>query len=315
MNTKHRKQIDGNAVPDRKEEIFLYQTLLGAWPLDHSNLSALSKRMKEYAIKATREAMVHTRWTRPNLSHEAALEDFLTAILRSGSKNEFLRDFAPFQERIAYFGMINGLSQTLLKVFSPGIPDFYQGSELWDLRLVDPDNRRAVDYDARKTLLAKLPLIGDVPSTFLADLMHNWKDGGVKLYSLSKALRVRRDHPALFSDGSFMELEVVGKRRRHVSSFIRKHNEKWALIVVPRWLARAEYPADVTQVRSFWSNTEVRLPTGAPSSFKNVFSGEYVDAARTTARSKSIRIGNLLDKFPVALLIGATTPSSTLKRK
>ena len=152
LNARHRKSIDGQPVPDRNEEIFLYQTLLGAWPLEPTDFSSLSERMQAYLVKATREAMVHTRWTQPNMRHERALQGFVSSIIKSGSKNDFLHDFGGFQECIGYYGMINGLSQTLLKIASAGIPDFYQGSELWDLRLVDPDNRQRVDFDKRNAI-------------------------------------------------------------------------------------------------------------------------------------------------------------------
>ena len=140
QNAHHKELVNSEAVPDRNEEYFLYQTLLGVWPLDQEDGATLLKRVQDHIIKATREAMVHTRWTRPNQPHEDALVKFVDRILSSPDNREFREDFRQFQEKVAYFGMVNGLSQTLLKIASPGVPDFYQGSELWDLRLVDPDN-------------------------------------------------------------------------------------------------------------------------------------------------------------------------------
>src|SRR6202034_3869780 len=159
---------------------------LGAWPLVAANSTSLTGRLQAYAVKATREAMVHTRWTRPNLRHEQALQRFVASILKPGSNNRFLRTFSSFQEQVAYYGMINGLSQVLLKISSPGIPDFYQGSELWDLRLVDPDNRQPVDFDKRAAALDSIAHAGSVQA--LHHLSENWRDGCVKLYLIWKTI-------------------------------------------------------------------------------------------------------------------------------
>ena len=139
-------------------------------------------RLKEYAIKATREAMVHTRWTRPNLRHEQALERFITAILKPGANNKFLSDFAGISEADAFYGMANGLAQTLLKITSPGVPDFYQGSDLWDLRLVDPDNRQPVDFNERRLALTKIRALDESPSPAYLEVAKSWRDGSIKLY-------------------------------------------------------------------------------------------------------------------------------------
>src|ERR1700753_3617056 len=155
MNAQHRKTIDGQPVPDRNEEIFLYETLAGAWPFDGDRATFID-RLKAYAIKATREAMVHTRWTRPNLRHEQALERFISSVLKASPANKFVADFAEFQKQVAFYGMANGLAQTLTKVASQGEHEFYQGSNLWHFRPVDPDNRQPVDFDERKLALRKM---------------------------------------------------------------------------------------------------------------------------------------------------------------
>ena len=155
LNARHKEEVEGRAAPDRNEEYFLYQTLLGAWPLEGGSCETLVERLQAYLVKATREAMVHTRWTRPNQRHEEALQQFVARIL-SPAAEDFLRDFRPFQREIAYYGMVNSLAQMLLKIVSPGVADFYQGSELWDLRLVDPDNRAPVDFERRIAMLKQL---------------------------------------------------------------------------------------------------------------------------------------------------------------
>ncbi len=303
MNADHRKTIDGAPVPDRNEEIFLYETLLGAWPFDGVDTSFVG-RMKEYAIKATREAMVHTRWTRPNLQHEHALERFIAAILRPGTKNKFLADFTEFQKSIAFYGMANSLAQTLLKIASPGVPDFYQGSDLWDFRLVDPDNRHPVDFDGRKLALKKLRELVEAPSPAYLELAKNWRDGSIKLFVAWKALHQRLRHPELYAGGDFLMLDVLGKRAQHISAFARRLQKSWALIFAPRWLARAGFPLPPQGVGQFWGDTAVRLPKGAPAEWKNVFTNATVKAGKKNGR-QVIRIEDLA-QFPVSLL----TPQS-----
>jgi (1->4)-alpha-D-glucan 1-alpha-D-glucosylmutase len=303
LNAIHPKSIDGQPVPDRNEEIFLYQTLLGAWPLAETDFASLTARLQAYTVKATREAMVHTRWTRPNHPHEQALQRFVAAILKPGSKNGFLRAFTGFQEQIAYYGMLNGLTQTLLKITSPGIPDFYQGSELWDLRLVDPDNRQPVDFAARDAMLSILREAENGTSTRLDEVLRNWKDGRIKLYLIWKALRFRAQNAALFAEGQFLPVESRGARHEHVVGFVRRQKKESVLIVVPRWLARGRYPTKTGGIAHFWRNTDVRLPAAAPTSWNNILTGETVEA-RSAGGRPSIRIDKLFEHFPVALLSG-----------
>src|SRR6202140_4156401 len=190
QNARHKEQVAGHAVPDRNEEYYLYQTLLGVWPLDHQDCPTLSKRVQEHILKATREAMVNTRWTRPNQPHEDALLKFVARILSQDDNRQFLQDFRQFQKKLAYFGMVNGLSQALLKIASPGVPDFYQGSELWDLRLVDPDNRGPIDFAKRAAALESIAR-ADSRQT-LRNFVEHWHDGCIKLYLIWKAIRFRR---------------------------------------------------------------------------------------------------------------------------
>src|SRR6202000_1648199 len=223
-------------------------------PFDGDRASFID-RLKAYAIKATREAMVHTRWTRPNLRHEQALERFISSILKSGSKNKFVADFAEFQKQIAFYGMGNGLAQALIKVASPGVPDFYQGSDLWDFRLVDPDNRHPVDFDQRKHALAKLRALDEAHPPAQIEVAKSWRDGSIKLYVIWKALQQRAQHPELYSDGEFLTLETRGKRAEHLSAFARRLQKTWAVIVVPRWLARAGFPLPPQGSGNFWGDT------------------------------------------------------------
>jgi len=304
LNAQYRKTIDGQPVPDRNEEIFLYETLVGAWPFNDDRASFID-RLQAYAIKATREAMVHTRWTRPNLRHEQALERFISSLLKPGAKNKFVADFAEFQKQIAFYGMANGLAQALIKVASPGVPDFYQGSDLWDFRLVDPDNRQPVDFNERKHALTKLRALDESPSPAFIEVAKNWRDGDIKLYLIWKALQQRTQHPELYSDGEFLTLAVRGKRAEHVTAFARRLQKNWAVVVAPRWLARAGFPLPPQGAGKFWGDTALRLPKTAPDTWKNVFTNGDVTTERRNG-DRVIRIENL-GQFPVALL----TPEQT----
>jgi (1->4)-alpha-D-glucan 1-alpha-D-glucosylmutase len=302
-NASHRKTVDGQLIPDRNEEIFLYETLLGALPFDTTPSHSIADRLKAYAIKATREAMVHTRWTRPNLSHERALEHFIAAILKPGAKNKFLPDFVEFQKRIAFFGMANGLAQTLIKIASPGIPDFYQGSDLWDFRLVDPDNRQPVNFIARKAALTKLRALDGAPSPAFLEVARNWRNGEIKLYVIWKAMQQRAQHPTLYSDGEFLQIDRIGKRAENVAAFARRHRNEWATVVVPRWLARAGYPMPPQGSGNFWGDTALRLPKAAPVEWINVFTNERV-TSEGKGSTRTIRMDKL-GQFAVALLTGS----------
>jgi (1->4)-alpha-D-glucan 1-alpha-D-glucosylmutase len=301
-NAPHRKTISNQLVPDRNEEIFLYQTLLGMWPQDESGMSTLTERLQSYAIKATREAMVHTRWTKPNEAHENALQNFIGAILKPGKNNLFLGDFREFESAIAYHGMLDGLSQTLLKIVSPGFPDFYQGSELWDLRLVDPDNRSPVDFDRRKALLAELKTSGASPSPeFLTQLINNWRDARIKLYLIWKALALRRDNGALFSEGEFVALPTNGRRAEHVAAFGRNFERTAVIAIVPRWLNRAGAQNFSVGDPKFWGDTEISIPSGFSGKWLNILTGETLTVTGNK-RKQLLRASQVFQCFPVALL-------------
>ena len=301
LNTRYKTQLNGQPVPDRNEEIFLYQTLLGMWPTDGHEDASLVDRLQAYAVKATREAMVHTRWTLPNTAHENALKKFVASILKTAPTSPFLRDFIPFQERIAYGGMVNALSQALLKIISPGIPDFYQGSELWDLRLVDPDNRRPVDFVQRSSMLAALKEHPESSASFTDQLTEHWQDGKIKLYAIWKALNFRREQSKLFSQGDFLQLEATGPKGEHVLAILRRHKREWALFVAPRWLARAQERETSHDADGVWSETSIRLPDGAPRSWENIFTGE--NSSRVSGQG-SLVVSQMFLHFPVALLTG-----------
>ncbi|HEX3822108.1 MAG TPA: malto-oligosyltrehalose synthase [Candidatus Sulfotelmatobacter sp.] len=297
LNARHKQRIAEQLAPDRNEEYFLYQTLLGAWPLDDISEGSLLQRVQDHLIKATREAMVHTRWTRPNQGHEEALQSFVGKIFAPES-SEFLNDFRAFQKKIAYFGMVNGLSQTLLKIASPGVPDFYQGSELWDLRLVDPDNRGPIDFARRTSALREVSLSDSSnPENALHDLMEHWPDGRIKLYLIQKALRFRRDHSDLFRKGEFFPLQSAGCHAQNIVGFLRRNANSSVLFAVPRWLSQLQTHSSSLD----WCDTRLLLPQSCSDEWMSIVSPSKVVVQKNDGQA-CLFAHDLFQKFPVAFL-------------
>jgi len=296
QNAQHKEQINGHAVPDRNEEYFIYQTLLGVWPLEPDGCATLLKRVQDHVLKATREAMVHTRWTRPNQPHEDALLKFVARILSQDQSRDFLQDFRQFQKKLAYFGMVNALSQTLLKIALPGVPDFYQGSELWDLRLVDPDNRGSIDFTKRAAALESI--VNAESAQGPRHFVDNWRDGCIKLYLVWKAIRFRRDHDELFRDGEFILLRSAGANARNVIAFLRRQGTSWVLAAIPRWLSQVPTKAS----REFnWGDTRLTLPSAPPAKWNSILTPTQL-ALQNQAGEQHILVNDLFRDFPVALL-------------
>jgi (1->4)-alpha-D-glucan 1-alpha-D-glucosylmutase len=208
LNRSRRRDVEGEPAPSRNDEYLLYQTLLGAWPLEElveEGLAVFRERIRAYMEKALREAQANTSWTNVNEEYEEAVANFVDALLSGTETNLFLEEFLPFQRKVARLGALNSLSQTLLKLTAPGVPDVYQGNELWDFSLVDPDNRRPVDYGLRNGLLADLKRMdpADARSVLEEDA---WEDGRPKLYLTWKALELRRDMAELFERGEYVPL-------------------------------------------------------------------------------------------------------------
>jgi (1->4)-alpha-D-glucan 1-alpha-D-glucosylmutase len=304
LNAPHRRTVGRHRVPDPVEETLLYQTILGAWPLGQDEVSGFQPRLKEYVIKATREAMVHTRWTRPNFEHEEALTQFVESILNVRKSRRFLNDFLKFQEKISYYGMLNGVSQALLKIVCPGVPDFYQGSELWDFRLVDPDNRRPVDFGKRIRLLESIVQEGGCPRPeFLRCLCRCWRDSRIKLYVVWKALNFRRQHAQLFLDGGYLFIKAHGGRAQNVFALMRYNTNRYFLAAVPRWLAFTKAPMNAENMQKYWGSGFLLLPPKAPDHWFNVLTGAQIPCEKHSGRA-SLPLRALLASFPVALLYG-----------
>ena len=318
LNQKSRLSADGEVVPSRNDEYLLYQTLVGTWPLETPDATAIEtyvERIQEYMAKAGREAKVHSSWIAPNEAYEQALRDFVKTILTE-PKNKFRAEFEPFVKEIAQLGLWNSLSQTLLKLTCPGVPDTYQGTELWDFSLVDPDNRRPVDYTLRKMLLESLlPALDPFPEAvaqitdrraFAADLVSNARDGRIKLFVTAAALRLRRALPRLFTRGEYIPLSVTGARARHVCAFARRTTEdhageQAAIVIVPRLVAQLMEQAvnsnhNAPVGAGVWEATTINLPADLQQhAWLNIFTGESLAPG-------PLSLADALQTFPVALL-------------
>jgi (1->4)-alpha-D-glucan 1-alpha-D-glucosylmutase len=309
LNADQKSEVDGELAPDRNDEYLFYQTLVGAWPLESCTAEEFAnfrERISAYMLKAVKEAKVHTSWVNPNEAYNQAVSKFVKQVLITDLKSAFLSDFMYFHRGVAYPGMLNSLAQTLLKIASPGVPDFYQGTELWDFSLVDPDNRRPVDFGKRMKLLEELKQreIEDCPA-LVQDLLTRWVDGKIKLYVAYKGLSFRRSHRSLFEEGSYLPIDVSDGARDHICAFARQKGETRALVVVPRLitkLLRAERPPVGEET---WGSSALVLPEDAPDRWINVLTGEKLKGLPAKQRN-SLRLANVFGSFPLALLAPST---------
>jgi (1->4)-alpha-D-glucan 1-alpha-D-glucosylmutase len=308
MNKKKKTVIDGVEAPERNEEYLLYQTLVGAWPsepMDERGRDTFIGRIRDYLLKASREAKVNTSWINPNGKYEEALVSFVDALLTPADGNRFLSDFLPFQQMISHYGMFNSLSQTLLKICAPGVPDFYQGTELWDFSLVDPDNRRPVDFERRARILEELKRKErEMTGTALAwELTQNAVNGRIKLYVIQKALVHRRDNRELYGQGEYLPLALKGSKAGHVCAFARRKNGMLTITAVPRFLTRLiSGNGAVPFGKGVWDDTMLMLPDEVQGgTYRNLFTGELLTAGAEN-REGGIVVADIFGNFPVALL-------------
>ncbi|MBW6521810.1 MAG: malto-oligosyltrehalose synthase [Desulfoarculaceae bacterium] len=306
LNRNLRKNVNGQRAPARNEEYLLYQTLIGAWPHKPclgEDFSTFRQRIKEYMRKTLHEAKINSSWMNPDITYEEAVDTFIDAILGDGD-TPFVRSFLEFTGYVSRLGMFNSLSQTLLKITSPGIPDFYQGSELWDLSLVDPDNRRPVDFARRVEILQDLQSreqqLG--PTALVADLLERMTDGSIKLFLTWKTLTFRRDNRDIFEQGSYTPLTVKGEQAESVIAFARTIEEKKVLVIVPRFLSHLIRDGVANPLgHAAWRDTLIDLPEDAAGiSYRNIFTGESHPGDRSA--DHTLFLGDILHHFPVALL-------------
>jgi (1->4)-alpha-D-glucan 1-alpha-D-glucosylmutase len=309
LNQPHHIQVEDLAAPDANEEYLLYQALLSVEPFaaaDDRPRAEIVERVRGYVVKALREAKVHSSWINPNPAYEQACQDFVTALLDRQRSGAFLDDFGPFHERVAHWGRLASLAQTLLKIGSPGVPDFYQGTELWDDSLVDPDNRRSVDFEQRRELLASLKqdLEADRPG-LVRQVTADMRDGRIKLLVIAEALRLRRERPGLFSSGEYLPLTVVGPLEEQIVAFARRDSGGAAVVAVPRLLSRLLADSQPLAWKPAWEDTAVELPAELSSGrWLHVFTGATL-APASAQGSRRLLASELFRDFPVALLTQA----------
>jgi (1->4)-alpha-D-glucan 1-alpha-D-glucosylmutase len=311
FNRSYKRTVNGRPAPSPNDEYLLYQTLLGAWPsqpvVDEDDWKRLRERIEAYMLKALPEAKENTSWINRNQEYENAVSSFVRALVNPDGKNRFLADFIPFQQRIAELGVWSSLSQTVLKLTSPGVPDVYQGNELWNLSLVDPDNRRPVDYAFRRQTFDAMRSRWSDPKESVAEhFLRSPQDGRLKMYAIWRTLCLRRHHPGLFSQGEYTGLAVEGAKALNVIAFSRNAAAATAVVVVPRLVSGLLGNSAVAPIGAeVWKDTRVLLPNhDVPATLRNAFTGEGVPL-QTVDGQIVLDVSTVLGKFPVALLLSS----------
>jgi (1->4)-alpha-D-glucan 1-alpha-D-glucosylmutase len=268
-----RRRVGSLLAPDANEAWLIYQTLVGAWPMEPELADGrFTGRVCRYIRKALREAKIHTRWIGPDKAYEHAVLSFISAILDPGTSGPFQEDFLAFHERIALAGAYNALAQVLLKCTLPGVPDLYQGCELWELSLVDPDNRRPVDFTRRAALLSELEAAAaDDLGNLLPHLRRNWRDGRIKLYITWRALQTRHRLKDVMEHGTYLPLRLSGRRADHVVAFARAHGNRRIVTAVGRWFIALGAPGH-HPLGTVWEDTRLLLPDAG--AYRNTLTGE-----------------------------------------
>jgi (1->4)-alpha-D-glucan 1-alpha-D-glucosylmutase len=293
INRRWKRKLDDAAAPDSNEEYLFYQTLLGTWPIDAAGRAETAAgpeyigRLQAYMAKALKEAKMNTSWIQPNEPWDAAMNEFVARVLDSSPKNKFLPSFLPMAEEIARLGAINSLAQVALKLTVPGVPDVYQGNEIWDFSLVDPDNRRPVDYRRRAEMLESLN------SAAPEELLRSWPDGRIKLFLTQRLLRFRRDHAGLFQHGKYLLLTVRGTFADCCVAFAREHEGHWIVVVVPRLSSRVGFPP----VGEKWKDTVVDWP----ESLSRAGGREVFTARDFPADNGALKLSEAMATLPFAV--------------
>jgi (1->4)-alpha-D-glucan 1-alpha-D-glucosylmutase len=300
LNKGARTIVDGEPVPDRNDEYRFYQILLGAWPAD-------VPRLQTYMTKAVKEGKEHSSWINPNELYETAVATFVERVLGGQEAVKFLPAFQPFQHRVARCGLVNSLSQLVLKIASPGVPDFYQGSELWDFTLVDPDNRRPVDFPARREALDTVDALLVQPelerAPGIAALLEHWNDGVVKLLVTAAGLRLRSAEPTLFLEGEYFQLEAETTVEGRVVAFARiSASGSAAIAIAPHLVSRLMTPDHPVPLGDRWRTSRVHLPMSlAGLTYRDAFTGAELRPVTSGDRAW-LFVGQVLKQLPVALL-------------
>jgi (1->4)-alpha-D-glucan 1-alpha-D-glucosylmutase len=293
-NRRWKRMVNDLEAPDANEEYLLYQTLLGSWPIGANGELELvpsadyTERIQRYMTKALKEAKINTSWIQPNEQWDAAMHDFVAKILDGSPGNKFLSSFFPAANEIVRLGAINSLAQTLLKLTSPGVPDIYQGTEIWDYSLVDPDNRRPVNYELRHQMLKSLS------SANPAELMQSWADGRIKLFLTQRILHFRREHPEVFNRGEYLALRTTGTFAESCISFLRRLEDDWILVIAPRLSSRVGFPP----LGQAWQDTAVELPENV--SLKGAH--DLFTCQPIRPQKRQLAVSDVLSVLPFALV-------------
>ncbi|MCA1991798.1 MAG: malto-oligosyltrehalose synthase, partial [Coleofasciculus sp. S288] len=279
------------------DEYFFYQTLVGSYPFNEGENAAFVGRIKDYMLKSVREAKLHTAWLRPDSAYEEEFLAFVERVLEPSDSNQFMKEFLPFQKWVADYGIFNSLSQVMLKYTAPGVPDTYQGTELWDLSMVDPDNRRPVDYEQRISFLKEIKKKAQTDSLKLIDELFSMKeDGRIKLFLIHKLLQTRKANSDVFQKGDYQLLEVSGTFKEHIVAFARNFDDTTAIAIAPRFFTTVVKPGE-SPLGEVWADTQVQIPQGSSSSWRNPITEQ------TISGNGKIAIAQILQHFPVALLV------------
>jgi (1->4)-alpha-D-glucan 1-alpha-D-glucosylmutase len=287
-------------APTRNDEYLLYQTLLGSFPEGARGeaLAAYRDRVVAYMQKACREAKVHTSWANTNAEYEKATSDFVAALLDDSGTNAFLEDFRAALKPVAWAGYLNSLGMVAVKLTSPGVPDTYQGNELWDFSLVDPDNRRPVDYAKREAVLRELQALGQAPGAATAKVFEDLPHGRAKMYVLSRLLQLRREREDLFRDAGYTIVRARGAKARNVVAYARRHNGGCVVAVVPRLTVGLGVAPGQLPCGAIWEDTRIELPfLDGDARMSDVITGREV-----RLEGGSVTLASLLDVAPVAVL-------------
>lgn len=303
LNRSRKVIVNKREVPDTNEEFLIYQALIGTWPLYPMDATAKAQyidRIEKYMLKAIKEAKINTSWVNPNEAYEKGVLEFTRRILDLEPDNLFLKEFEQYTQPIIRAGIFNSLSQTLLKMTTPGVPDFYQGSELWEFYLVDPDNRRPVDYSNLRNLLAMLKQKSQEDAQALvAHLMETPEDGRIKLYMTSQVLNFRLQHSSLFQQGSYLPFEVKGEKSKHVVAFNRGYDQKQIIVAVGRFYTLLTENAEHAQpVDSVWKETALVIPSHLEGNYRDILSGMTF----STSQNHELPLEHIFNKLPIAIL-------------
>jgi (1->4)-alpha-D-glucan 1-alpha-D-glucosylmutase len=306
LNRSHRRTVDGARAPSRNDEYLLYQTLVGSLPsgpLDAEALQAYTRRVDQAMLKSVRESKVVTSWMNPNAAYESALSGFIESLLSPRENNLFLADLQTRVTPMAWYGALNSVTLATLKSLSPGVPDFYQGHEGIELSLVDPDNRRPVDYGLRRDWLAQAQALAAAPdrAATLAIWLTQAVDGRAKFWAIWRTLQLRQAWHAMLLQAEYLPLEVRGERAPHVVAYARRNGPQWLVVVAARLYASLGLQPDELPLGERWGDTEVVWPAAeaAPAAMEDAIGGR-----RHAVTDGALRLRELLCDFPSAALAG-----------